>query len=85
MDDAVMDLVEDEREGARKRQSVLKWDQKKKKYVRETLGQSGVGATDGIGDRGKKRLRDESGKLVNEKVIEFANTHKALFSNPSKL
>ena len=31
LDDAVMDLVEDERDGERKRQSVLKWDQRKKK------------------------------------------------------
>lgn len=30
-------------------------------------------------------IQQESAALVNEKVIEFANTHKALFSHPSKL
>ena len=30
-------------------------------------------------------IQQEAAALVNEKVIEFANTHKALFSNPSKL
>ena len=39
---AVLDLVEDERDGLRKSRSVLKWDQKKKKYVREHLGQAGA-------------------------------------------
>eukprot|EP00966_Prymnesium_polylepis_P169525 3919767-Prymnesium_polylepis.1 len=37
------------------------------KFVRETLGQTGVGATDAIAGRDKKRRRDESGKLI--KVI----------------
>ena len=66
LDDMVMDLVDDERDGLRKRQSVLKWDQKKRKYVREaTGGQGDKGSTsmDGLKDRGKKRLRDESGNL----------------------
>ena len=63
-----MDLVEDEKEGVRKRNSVLKWDHKRRKYVRETLGQSGIGATDGVGPRGKKRTRDESGNLIKEKA-----------------
>ena len=68
LDDAVMDLVEDEKDGVRKARSVLKWNQKKRKYVRETLGQQGIGATDSIGDRGKKRTRDESGRLIKEKA-----------------
>ena len=64
LDEATMDLVEDENgEASRKRHSVLKWDLKKKKYVRQVLGQTGIGATDGITDRGKKRLRDESGNF----------------------
>ena len=68
LDEAVLDLVEDERDGLKKRRSVLKWDQKKRKYVREVLGQTGVGAAVGVADRGKKRLRDESGQLVKEKA-----------------
>ena len=63
-----LDLVEDEPDGLKKRRSVLKWDQKKRKYVREVLGQTGVGAAVGVADRGKKRLRDESGQLVKEKA-----------------
>ena len=51
-----------------KRRSILKWDQKKRKYVRQALGQTGIGATDGISDRGHKRVRDESGNLVKEKA-----------------
>ena len=68
LDEAVLDLVEDERDGLKKRRSVLKWDQKKRKYVREVLGQTGVGAAVGVADRGKKRLRDESGQLVKERA-----------------
>ena len=36
---AVMDLIEDEREGISKKRSVVRWDARKKKYVREFLGQ----------------------------------------------
>ena len=42
VEDAVMDLVEDEKEGVRKAKSLLRWDHKRRKYVRETLGQSGI-------------------------------------------
>ena len=34
-----MDLIEDERDGISRQRSVIRWDQRKKKYVRESLGQ----------------------------------------------
>jgi hypothetical protein len=42
LEQAVLDLVEDERDGVRKARSILKWDQKKRKYVREQLGHTGA-------------------------------------------
>ena len=58
-----MDIVEDERDGIQKRRSVVTWDKRKKKYVRETLGHVGEVAGLGLDDRARKRLRDEGGKL----------------------
>ncbi|KAL1508816.1 hypothetical protein AB1Y20_004911 [Prymnesium parvum] len=65
LDNAVMDLVEDERDGVAKKRSILRWDQKKRKFVRETLGQTGIGATDSLAGKDKKRRRDESGRLID--------------------
>ena len=64
LESAVLDLIEDEREGIQRRRSVMKWDARKKKYVRQTLGQVGFDATSSISDRGNKRTRDESGNIV---------------------
>lgn len=36
--------------------------------MREVLGQSGIGATDGVKDKTQKRARDESGNLIKEKA-----------------
>ena len=55
LDNAVLDLVEDEREGVAKKRSILRWDQKKRKFVRETLGLKGDGATDAVKDKKRRR------------------------------
>eukprot|EP00967_Tisochrysis_lutea_P133892 scaffold235742_cov28-Tisochrysis_lutea.AAC.4 len=46
----------------------MRWDARKKKYVRETLGAVGVGAAELLANRGGKRMRDESGNLIPLKV-----------------
>ena len=47
-----MDLVEDEREGIQKRRSIVQWDAKKKKYVRQTLGLDTLsGSMEGLKER----------------------------------
>ncbi|EOD14477.1 hypothetical protein EMIHUDRAFT_196834 [Emiliania huxleyi CCMP1516] len=64
--EAVLDLLEDERDGIQRKRSVMRWDARKKKYVRETLGQVGAVA-DLLPSRGGKRQRDESGNVISAK------------------
>jgi len=61
-----MDVAPDEALDMLKRRSMHKWDARKKKYVRETLGQVGAVA-DLLPSRGGKRQRDESGNVISAK------------------
>ncbi|KAG1304924.1 hypothetical protein G6F64_008790 [Rhizopus arrhizus] len=52
---AQLDLIGDDQDGIKKNQNMLRWDSKKKKFVRGT----------GIGSDNKKMIRTESGALIS--------------------
>jgi hypothetical protein len=59
----------------------MKWDARKKKYVRQTLGQVGVGAASAASERGGKRVRDESGSAITVGTRSSAKGGKARGKN----
>ena len=59
LDSMVLDLVPDTSEDMQKRKNVMKWDAKKKKYIRTQVGKDGKE----ISTRGK--VRNEAGVVIN--------------------
>jgi ATP-dependent RNA helicase DDX54/DBP10 len=63
LDEMVMDLVPEDQQSLNKSKTVLKWDQKKRKYVRIHLA-----AGERIGPTGK--IKTESGAIISKKDVK---------------
>lgn len=62
--DAQFDISFDEEADARRARSVIRWDRKKKKYVRQPAGGSTGPDGSSSGGGGGKKIRTESGALI---------------------
>mmetsp|Transcript_20914 Transcript_20914/g.49461 ORF Transcript_20914/g.49461 Transcript_20914/m.49461 type:complete len:967 (-) Transcript_20914:97-2997(-) len=70
MEEAMLDIVGDENEELVKRQRMMRWDKSKRKYVQTTVG------AELSGDSKSKRLRLESGQLVNSKKLTMGQLYE---------
>jgi len=61
LESALLDVNPDEALDMMKRQSMYKWDSRKRKYVQSTVAE----LLDGAKQRGNKRLKTESGQIVS--------------------
>ncbi len=66
LDDMVLDLGADDRDGMVKQRSKLQWDRRKKKYVRTNAsGTGGGGDINAVSMNQRKRLLNESGARIH--------------------
>uniref|UniRef100_A0A7S3DMB8 RNA helicase n=1 Tax=Entomoneis paludosa TaxID=265537 RepID=A0A7S3DMB8_9STRA len=70
MEEAMLDIVGDENDELVKRQRMMRWDKSKRKYVQTTVGD------ELSGDSKSKRLRLESGQLVNSKKLTMGQLYE---------
>jgi ATP-dependent RNA helicase DDX54/DBP10 len=70
LEEAMLDIVGDENNDLVQRQRMVRWDKSKRKYIQTTLGQ------ELSGDSKSKKLRLESGQLVNKDKAKLGELYE---------
>lgn len=70
LEQSMLDIVGDEREDLVKRQRMMRWDKSKRKYVQTTVGDALSG------ESRSKKIRLESGQLVESKKIKLGELYE---------
>ena len=70
LEQSMLDIVGDEREDLVKRQRMMRWDKSKRKYVQTTVGDALSG------ESRSKKVRVESGQLVQSKKIKLGELYE---------
>ena len=70
LEQSMLDIVGDEREDLVKRQRMMRWDKSKRKYVQTTVGDAASG------ESRSKKIRLESGQLVESKKIKLGELYE---------
>jgi len=70
LEQSMLDIVGDEREDLVKRQRMMRWDKSKRKYVQTSVGDALSG------DSRSKKIRLESGQLVESKKIKLGELYE---------
>ena len=70
LEESMLDIVGDENEDMVKRQRMMRWDKSKRKYVQTTIG------SELSGDSKSKKIRLESGQLVNSGKMKLGELYE---------